>query len=164
METPTASLGSLGQGSVTLRGKKFFLIFSWNFLCFSLCPLPLAPGGPFFMPNHGKPLFSSRYLPFQRAKSHGNADQENPRTWLHVLGTAPAHIPRTNTLERPWLCTPRKGWCFPSSDRRDEGREIQGDFLPRFSFAPPHAQPRAGHAPQPITPHAGTPGAGFTRR
>ena len=38
----TASLGSLGQGSVTLRGKKFFLIFSWNFLCFILCPLPLV--------------------------------------------------------------------------------------------------------------------------
>ena len=29
----TASLGSLGQGSVTLRGKKFFLVFSWSFLC-----------------------------------------------------------------------------------------------------------------------------------
>ena len=38
----TTSLGSLGQGSVTLRGKKFFLLFSWRFLCFSLCPLPLV--------------------------------------------------------------------------------------------------------------------------
>jgi len=38
----TTSLGSLDQGSVTLRGKKFFLIFSWSFLCFSLCPLPLV--------------------------------------------------------------------------------------------------------------------------
>jgi len=38
----TASLGSLGQGSVTLRGKKFFLMFRWNFLCFSLCPFPLV--------------------------------------------------------------------------------------------------------------------------
>ena len=38
----TASLGSLGQGSVTLRGKKFFLMFSWSFLGFSLCPLPLV--------------------------------------------------------------------------------------------------------------------------
>ena len=38
----TASLGSLGQGSVTLRGKKFFLIFRRNFLCLSLCPLPLV--------------------------------------------------------------------------------------------------------------------------
>ena len=37
----TASLGSLGQGSGTLRGKKFFLGFSWTFLCSSLCPLPL---------------------------------------------------------------------------------------------------------------------------
>jgi len=41
-ETPQAPLGSLGQGSVTLRGKKFFLGFSWNFLGFSLCPLPLV--------------------------------------------------------------------------------------------------------------------------
>ena len=38
----TTSLGSLFQGSVTLRGKKFFLMFNWNFLCFSLCPLPLV--------------------------------------------------------------------------------------------------------------------------
>jgi len=38
----TTPLGSLFQGSVTLRGKKFFLMFSWNFLCFSLCPLPLV--------------------------------------------------------------------------------------------------------------------------
>jgi len=34
----TTSLGSLGQGFVTLRGKKFFLVFRWNFLC-SSCPL-----------------------------------------------------------------------------------------------------------------------------
>ena len=32
----TTSLGSLCQGSITLRGKKFFLMFSWNFLCFNL--------------------------------------------------------------------------------------------------------------------------------
>jgi len=32
----TTSLGSLCQGSVTLRGKKFFLMFRCNFLCFSL--------------------------------------------------------------------------------------------------------------------------------
>ena len=36
----TTSLGSLFQCSVTLRGKKFFLTFRWNLLCFSLCPLP----------------------------------------------------------------------------------------------------------------------------
>jgi len=28
----TTSLGSLFQGSITLRGKKFFLMFRWNFL------------------------------------------------------------------------------------------------------------------------------------
>jgi len=38
----TTSLGSLGQGSITLRGKKFFLRFRQNFLCFSLFPLPLV--------------------------------------------------------------------------------------------------------------------------
>jgi len=38
----TTSLGSLFQCSVTLRGKKFFLMFRQNFLCFSLCPLPLV--------------------------------------------------------------------------------------------------------------------------
>jgi len=38
----TTSLGSLGQGSIALRGKKFFLMFRRNFLCFSLCPLPLV--------------------------------------------------------------------------------------------------------------------------
>jgi len=35
----TIPLGSLDQGSVTLRGKKFFLRFRWNFLGFSLCLL-----------------------------------------------------------------------------------------------------------------------------
>ena len=38
----TTSLDSLFQGSVTLRGKKFFLMFRRNFLCFSVCPLPLV--------------------------------------------------------------------------------------------------------------------------
>ena len=38
----TTSLGNLFQCSVTLRGKKFLLVFRRNFLCFSLCPLPLA--------------------------------------------------------------------------------------------------------------------------
>ena len=38
----TTSLGSLFQCSVTLRGKKFFLMFRQNFLCFSLCLLPLV--------------------------------------------------------------------------------------------------------------------------
>jgi len=38
----TTSVGSQFQGSITLRGKKFFLMFRRNFLCFSLCPLPLV--------------------------------------------------------------------------------------------------------------------------
>jgi len=39
----TASLGSLGQGSVTLRGKKFFLLFSWNFPLLQLVPIAPCP-------------------------------------------------------------------------------------------------------------------------
>ena len=38
----TTSLGSLFQCSITLRGKKFFLMFRQNFLWLSLCPLPLV--------------------------------------------------------------------------------------------------------------------------
>lgn len=36
---PTASLGSLFQGSAPLNVQKFPLVFRQNFLCFSLCPL-----------------------------------------------------------------------------------------------------------------------------
>ena len=38
----TTSLSSLFQGSINLRGKKFFLMFRRNFLCFSFCALPLV--------------------------------------------------------------------------------------------------------------------------
>jgi len=37
-----APLGSLFQCFITLRGKKFFVMFRSNFLCFSLRPLPLV--------------------------------------------------------------------------------------------------------------------------
>ena len=37
----TASLGSLLQCSVILKLKIFFLMFTWNILCSSLCPLLL---------------------------------------------------------------------------------------------------------------------------
>ena len=42
----TAFPGSLSQRSITLRVKRFFLIFSWNFPWCSLCPLSLvlSPG------------------------------------------------------------------------------------------------------------------------
>ena len=39
----TTSLGSLFQCSITLRVKKFFLMFSWNFLCFNGCKCPACP-------------------------------------------------------------------------------------------------------------------------
>jgi len=38
----TTSLGSLFQCSITLRGKKFFLMFRRSLFCFSLCPLRLV--------------------------------------------------------------------------------------------------------------------------
>jgi len=38
----TTSLESLFQCFVTLKVKMFFLMFRWNFLCFSLRPLPLV--------------------------------------------------------------------------------------------------------------------------
>ena len=38
----TISLGSLFQCSIIFREKKFFLMFNCNFLCLSLCPLPLV--------------------------------------------------------------------------------------------------------------------------
>jgi len=31
----TTSLGTLFQCSITVKVKQFFLVFSWNFLCFS---------------------------------------------------------------------------------------------------------------------------------
>ena len=38
----TTPLDSLFQCSISLRAKKFFPVFRYNFLCFSLCPLPLV--------------------------------------------------------------------------------------------------------------------------
>ena len=35
----TTSLGSLLECFVTFKVKKFFLVFVWNFLCSSLCPM-----------------------------------------------------------------------------------------------------------------------------
>jgi len=35
-------LGSLFQCSITTKVKSFFLMFRWNFLCSSMCPLPLV--------------------------------------------------------------------------------------------------------------------------
>ena len=55
----TAPLGSLGQGSVTLRGKKFFLLFRRNFPGFSLCPLPLV----LLLGTTGKSLAPSSWHP-----------------------------------------------------------------------------------------------------
>ena len=64
----TTSRGSLGQGSVTLRGKKFFLMFRRNFLCLSLCPLPLRPQTGLHQSGHCKPLHWHG-LPAKRVKA-----------------------------------------------------------------------------------------------
>ena len=53
-DSPTP-LGNLLQCSITLRGKRFFLMFRWNFLRFSLCPSSLVlqtPCSPATPPNN----------------------------------------------------------------------------------------------------------------
>uniref|UniRef100_A0A8B9T848 Uncharacterized protein n=1 Tax=Anas platyrhynchos TaxID=8839 RepID=A0A8B9T848_ANAPL len=42
-EKKTPQYNKTGQPAVTLTVKKCPFIFSWNFLCFSLCPLSLIP-------------------------------------------------------------------------------------------------------------------------
>lgn len=39
----TTPLGILFHCLTSLMGKKFVLLFIWNFFCFILCPLPLIP-------------------------------------------------------------------------------------------------------------------------
>ena len=56
---PTTSLGSLCQGSVTLRGKKFFLGFSWSFLCFSLSLIEESPTPVTFWARRSSCLFDA---------------------------------------------------------------------------------------------------------
>ena len=63
----TTSLGSLFQGSVTLRGKKFFLMFRRNFLCLSFCPL------------------SCHWAPLKRAWPHP-PDTHPSDFYKHLLG------------------------------------------------------------------------------
>jgi len=41
-EDSTTPLDSLFEDSVTLRVKKIFLLLRWNYLCFSLCLMPLV--------------------------------------------------------------------------------------------------------------------------
>ena len=41
-ETPQPPSAAWARAPSPSRGKKFFLVFSWSFLCFSLCPLPLV--------------------------------------------------------------------------------------------------------------------------
>jgi len=77
----TASLGSLFQCSVTLRGKKFFLMFRRNFLCFSLSPLPLVlslgiTGKSLVFPHPAFLLQGSRRLLWQH---RGAGTEEEPQ-------------------------------------------------------------------------------------
>jgi len=74
----TISLGSLGQGSVTLREKKFFLMFRRNLLCLSLCPLPLVLSLGTTEKSLAPPL-SCHWAPLKRA-------------WPHPPDTHPADI------------------------------------------------------------------------
>jgi len=67
----TTSRGSLCQGSVTLRVKKFFLVFRRNFLCFSLCPLSLVvpqATSPAELPSSEQGETHRRGTPLQQAR------------------------------------------------------------------------------------------------
>ena len=57
---------NLFQGSVTLRGKKFFLTFRWNFLRFSLCLLPLVLKGT----SNVSKMVMLRFVLVQQKPSH----------------------------------------------------------------------------------------------
>lgn len=61
----STSLDSLWQSSVTCTVNKHFLMFRWNLLCFSLCPLP-RPGTDHHWRELGSPLFA----PFLHTEFH----------------------------------------------------------------------------------------------
>ena len=72
----TASLGSLGQGSVTLRVKKFFFIFRRNFLCFTTACLTANTSHctAFTVEVTAQSLFSRYRTERLRAPAHGESD------------------------------------------------------------------------------------------
>ncbi|KFR06886.1 Calcium/calmodulin-dependent protein kinase type II subunit alpha, partial [Opisthocomus hoazin] len=82
----TASLGSLCQGSVTLRGKKFFLMFRWNF------------NGRLHL------LLTPAYVPLQLVglgSSPSSCPRPSPRAGVVLGGT---WVPLTLSAALPALC------------------------------------------------------------
>ena len=81
----TTSLGSLGQGSVTLRGKKFFLTFRRNFLCFSRRSRALRFAGDTLWETHASHISHPH-----RQKRAPQTDQRAPllqtSTWEGTSG------------------------------------------------------------------------------
>jgi len=132
-----ASLGSLGQGSVTLRGKKFFLMFRWN-----------SPAAPKSRTSHGshpthRPLqppplsplcFSSHFQP-------GSSQSATPRAalgwrpegldllWFVSVQPAPHRWPKPGTPlpdVPPWLlaASSPQGWAAPRVFPASMGRTV----------------------------------------
>ena len=97
-----APLGSLGQGSVTLRGKKFFLTFSFysNTITFKIPTLPE------FSPSTGILDFQQEFF-FQRrlpVPAHGARRNDPGRLWVR------GGEPRTAGQEKGWAALPWEGW------------------------------------------------------
>ena len=117
----TTSLGSLFQCSVTLRGKKFFLMFRRNFLCFSLCPLPLVLSlgtrnrsdlqilvlvlgtmGTFNIKK--KSIKSCDFWRVENTCQHGLEKPSKRRAWLSRTEVR-AVLDTLHYATRPWPCT-----------------------------------------------------------
>ena len=111
----TIPLGSPFQCSVTLRGKKFFLMFSWNFLCFNLCPLPLVLS----LGTTGKSLAPSSWPPPCR---YLEAFLRSPQPSL--LQAEQAQLPQPLLTGHEWWCVSCKEgsagdcltWRAPAAD------------------------------------------------
>jgi len=101
----TTPLGNLCQCSVTLKVTRFFLVFRWNFSCFSLCLLPLF-------------LLLNDNVPQTQEQSH------HPRDTGHLLNFSspndtrdvsqvPPPASRSGTMDHPGhLCW---GWSNPGA-------------------------------------------------
>jgi len=72
----TTSLGNLFQCSTTLKVKKLFLMFIWNFPCSSLCPLPLV----LLLGTTERSLASFSWLPYFRYLNVLFQSETNPNS------------------------------------------------------------------------------------
>ena len=157
------SPGSLRQGSVTLKVEKLLLIFSWNFPCCSLCPLPpvlsLGTTGRSPAPSSCHPplrcwyarvrppsAFSSSTAPALPASPHqGGAPGPSPAP------QPPLGPPQQLPVSRDWGAqrwAQHSRWASPA---RAEGQ----DQLPAPAG---HAAPNAPQGPTRLLGHRATAG------